>query len=103
MITESEIERKRIRLVRRGKRSTIAFTIYVVLMIISVLLKLTLKLSDWQLMPFAIVMFPLLGYSVYIQLTMRCPYCNFYLGLSTRIGTPSICPKCKRRIKKSFW
>ena len=86
----------------KGKRSTIAFYLYIFLLIITILLGTVFKIDESKLKPLIFVLICAGIYGVYLQLSMRCPFCNAWIGWSTRLGTPYICPKCKNKLKKSW-
>jgi hypothetical protein len=93
-------EEKRQKLLIRGRKSIVFFCFYMFLLLAAIASKIIFNIEEEKIMPLAAIFVFLLIYGTYLQFSLKCPFCDFRLGLVTRLGIPSICPKCKNQLKE---
>lgn len=96
-----KIEMRREKVLNRGKQSILFFCLFIFLLLLALALKYLWGVQERQMWPLLVVLGIDLLYGIYIQFSIKCPYCGFRLGSVARLGVPSVCPKCKGKIKKT--
>ncbi|MBU1122143.1 MAG: hypothetical protein KKF54_05580 [Candidatus Omnitrophica bacterium] len=87
------------KLLNQSKKSIISFCLFIFLLLVAFLLKFILGIKEKDMWPLMIILGADIFYGIYFQISLKCPHCRFRLGLVTQLGIPSICPKCKSKLK----
>ncbi|MFH1442097.1 MAG: hypothetical protein ABIH18_08685 [Candidatus Omnitrophota bacterium] len=98
-----QIEDKKRELLLRSRIIIVVFWFYIVILLMILALVFIFKVEESRMRLLIAGMIGTLIYGVYLQMTLKCPYCNFRLGLVSRLGIPSVCPKCKNKLKEASW
>lgn len=96
------IEDKKRELLLRGRIMIFVFWMYISVLLFIFALIFIFKVEQSKLWILISGMIGTFIYGVYLQMTLKCPYCNFRLGFVSRIGIPSACPKCKNKLKEAW-
>lgn len=100
---DKEITLKLRNLFRRSSTSIISFWLFITELIGVFILKYALGINEQKMCPLMILLLVTLIYGMYIQFSLKCPYCGFHFAFLTGLGLPYSCMKCKRKIKDSFF
>jgi hypothetical protein len=87
----------------KARKSIINFGLFIFLLFLALILKYFFGIEEKQMRPLLVILIGIVFYSIYIQFSLKCPYCGFRLGFQTRLGLPYSCFKCKNKIKDKFF
>ncbi len=99
---DPRIEDKKRELLLRARVMIFVFWMYICVLLFVFSLVFIFKVEQSKLWILISGMIGTFVYGVYLQMTLKCPYCNFRLGLVSRLGIPSVCPKCKNKLKEAL-
>jgi hypothetical protein len=103
IMNEEIIEKGNKELFLKARKSIISFGLFIFLVVLALILKYLFRIEEKQMWPLLVILLGVVFYGIYIQFSLKCPYCGFRLGLQTRLGLPYSCFKCKHKIKDKFF
>ncbi len=98
----SLVELKKRDLLLRGRIIMFVFWMYVIILLLMLALVFIFKVEEPKTRLLLIGLIGVFIYGVYLQMSLKCPYCNFRLGRVKLLGIPLVCPECQNKLRQAW-